>query len=72
MHTISKDGDGTWCVGRMELQAEPGCGSYHGFMVLLKGMSFLNALRMCSVLNGGPVSSFIGYKELFELEEHAC
>ena len=54
MHTMRRDGDGTWTVGFVENDSMNGsC-----YVVIFKGMGFDSALRLCSVLNGGPGRDF--------------
>lgn len=48
MHTIGKDGDGTWYVARVEVDSGTSC-----VQMLFKGMYFPSALLLCNVLNGG-------------------
>lgn len=48
MHTMSRDSDKTWCVGRM---VDYATGTQ--FDVMFSKMSFDGALRLVNVLNGG-------------------
>lgn len=48
MHTIGRDGDGTWWVARMEVHD-----SVSMVNVMFKGMTFGRAALLCNYLNGG-------------------
>lgn len=48
MHTLVKDGDGTWCVYRSEM-----CEGGTQYTMIFKGMPLKLALRAVNCLNGG-------------------
>lgn len=52
MHTIGKDGDGTWWVARQEIEPA-GSGSQTVLSPMFVKLSFNSALRLCNYLNGG-------------------
>lgn len=54
MHTISRDSDKTWCVGRM-VDYETGT----QFDVMFSKLSFASALKLVNVLNGGDGKALI-------------
>jgi len=50
MHTIGKNSDGTWWVGRMEMTESSGS----IVSLIFDQLPFHDALPLCSYLNGGP------------------
>lgn len=55
MHTIGKDGDGTWWVARCEIEAVEMGGSRTCIALLFSKLNFASALCLCNSLNGGNV-----------------